>query len=80
MNTQFRKPLPGTNLSFFDTREAVDAIAPGAFDKLPYTSKVLAENLLRKAEPARLNDFLSQLIFRKQDLDFPWFPDRKSVV
>ncbi|MCL2917030.1 Fe/S-dependent 2-methylisocitrate dehydratase AcnD [Shewanella litorisediminis] len=76
MNTQFRKPLPGTNLSFFDTREAVDAIAPGAFDKLPYTSKVLAENLLRKAEPARLNDFLSQLIFRKQDLDFPWFPAR----
>ncbi|MCH4295377.1 Fe/S-dependent 2-methylisocitrate dehydratase AcnD [Shewanella sp. 3B26] len=76
MNTQFRKPLPGTNLSFFDTREAVDAIAPGAFDKLPYTAKVLAENLLRKAEPARLNDFLSQLIFRKQDLDFPWFPAR----
>ncbi|WP_372871131.1 Fe/S-dependent 2-methylisocitrate dehydratase AcnD [Shewanella sp.] len=76
MNTQFRKPLPGTNLSFFDTREAVDAIAPGAFDKLPYTSKVLAENLLRKAEPARLNDFLSQLIYRKQDLDFPWFPAR----
>lgn len=76
MNTQFRKPLPGTNLSFFDTREAVDSIAPGAFDKLPYTSKVLAENLLRKAEPARLNDFLSQLIFRKQDLDFPWFPAR----
>ena len=30
MNTAYRKPLPGTPLDFFDTREAVDAIAPGA--------------------------------------------------
>ena len=37
MNTQFRKNLPGTSLDYFDTRAAVDAIAPGAYDKLPYT-------------------------------------------
>lgn len=76
MNTQFRKPLPGTNLDYFDTRAAVDAIVPGAYDKLPYTSRVLAENLVRRCDPATLNDSLRQFIERKRDLDFPWFPAR----
>ena len=76
MNTAHRKPLPGTSLEYFDTREAVDAIAPGAYDKLPYTSRVHAENLVRRCEPALLNDALTQLIERKRDLDFPWFPAR----
>ena len=76
MNTANRKPLPGTKLDYFDTRAAVDAIKPGAYDKLPYTSRVLAENLVRRCDPATLNASLSQLIERKQDLDFPWFPAR----
>ncbi|MBA5637180.1 Fe/S-dependent 2-methylisocitrate dehydratase AcnD [Duganella sp. LX20W] len=76
MNTQFRKNLPGTKLDYFDARAAVDAIQPGAYDKLPYTSRVLAENLVRRCEPATLNASLSQLIERKRDLDFPWFPAR----
>ncbi len=76
MNTQFRKNLPGTQLDFFDAREAVDAIEAGAYAKLPYTSRVLAENLVRRCEPACLNDSLKQLIQRKRDLDFPWFPAR----
>ncbi|MBC3906788.1 Fe/S-dependent 2-methylisocitrate dehydratase AcnD [Undibacterium umbellatum] len=76
MNTQFRKPLPGTTLDYFDTREAVDAIVPGAYNKLPYTSRVLAENLVRRCDPATLTDSLRQFIERKRDLDFPWFPAR----
>ncbi len=76
MNTNHRKPLPGTKLDFFDTRAAVDAIQPGAYDKLPYTSRVLAENLVRRCDPATLNDSLKQFIERKRDLDFPWFPAR----
>ena len=28
LNSLYRKPLPGTVLDYFDTREAVDAIAP----------------------------------------------------
>ncbi|MYM32472.1 Fe/S-dependent 2-methylisocitrate dehydratase AcnD [Duganella sp. CY15W] len=76
MNTAFRKNLPGTQLDYFDTREAVDAIQPGAWAKLPYTSRVLAENLVRRCEPAMLTASLSQLIERKRDLDFPWFPAR----
>lgn len=76
MNSEHRKPLPGTSLDYFDAREAVDAIKPGAYDGLPYTSRVLAENLVRRCDPATLSASLSQLIERKRDLDFPWFPAR----
>ncbi|MES2075265.1 MAG: Fe/S-dependent 2-methylisocitrate dehydratase AcnD [Pseudomonadota bacterium] len=76
MNTLHRKNLPGTKLDYFDTRAAVDAIQPGAYDKLPYTSRVLAENLVRRCDPATLNASLSQFIERRRDLDFPWFPAR----
>ena len=76
MNTVYRKPLPGTQLDFFDTREAVDAIVPGAYAKLPYVSRVLAEQLVRRCEPDALTDSLKQLIERKRDLDFPWYPAR----
>ncbi|RNF81833.1 Fe/S-dependent 2-methylisocitrate dehydratase AcnD [Montanilutibacter psychrotolerans] len=76
MNTDYRKPLPGTALDYFDARAAIEAIAPGAYDTLPYTSRVHAENLVRRAQPAMLTDYLSQLIERRSDLDFPWFPAR----
>ncbi|KNC65064.1 hypothetical protein AC626_25530, partial [Pseudoalteromonas rubra] len=76
MNSQFRKKLPDSSLCYYDTREAVEAIKPGAYDGLPYTSKVLAENLVRRAEPEKLNDYLTQIIERRRDLDFPWFPAR----
>ncbi|MCC6440481.1 MAG: Fe/S-dependent 2-methylisocitrate dehydratase AcnD [Rhodanobacteraceae bacterium] len=76
MNSRFRKPLPGTALDCFDARAAVDAMQPGAWQTLPYTARVHAENILRMAEPSRINDFLGQLIHRKRDLDFPWYPAR----
>ncbi|MBX2848475.1 MAG: Fe/S-dependent 2-methylisocitrate dehydratase AcnD [Acidiferrobacterales bacterium] len=76
MNSQFRKPLPNTKLDYFDVREAVEALQPGAYDRLPYTSKVLAENLIRRCDPGSLTDSLLQIIERKRDLDFPWYPAR----
>ena len=76
MNTAHRKSLPGTKLDYFDARAAVNVIQAGAWEKLPYTSRVLAENLVRRCEPATLTDSLKQLIERKRDLDFPWFPAR----
>ncbi|OCR24131.1 aconitate hydratase [Pseudomonas syringae] len=76
MNTEHRKPLPGTRLDYFDARAAVDAIKPGAYDTLPYTSRVFAENLVRRCDPATLAASLTQLIERRRDLDFPWFPAR----
>jgi aconitate hydratase len=76
MNHSYRKTLPGTRLDYFDARAAVEAIAPGAYAGLPYTSRVLAENLVRRCDPAMLTDALKQLIERRRDLDFPWFPAR----
>jgi iron-sulfur-dependent 2-methylisocitrate dehydratase len=76
MNTSYRKSLPGTELDYFDTRAAVDDIAPGAYDKLPYSSRVYAENLVRRCAPDKLTACLEQIIMRKRDLDFPWYPAR----
>ncbi|VUZ28347.1 Aconitate hydratase A [uncultured Comamonas sp.] len=77
MNNQaHRKTLPGTEVQYFDTRAAIDAIEPGAYAGLPYTSRILAEQLVRRCDPAELTDALKQLIYRKRDLDFPWYPAR----
>ena len=81
MNYDYRKPLPGykvngATIDFFDTREAIESIKPGSYKKLPYTARVLAEQLVRKCEPSALNDALGQIIDSKQDLDFPWYPAR----
>ena len=76
MNSDYRKPLPGTPLDYFDVRQAVDDIKPGAYDTLPYCSRVFAENLVRRCPPKMLRDALTQIIERKRDLDFPWYPAR----
>ena len=76
MNEQFKKPLPDTELYYFDTREAVENIEVGAYDKLPFCSKVLCENLVRRCPPEDLTAALKQHIEGKQDLDFPWYPAR----
>ena len=81
MNYEFRKPLPGykhgdTTIDFFDTREAIESIKPGSYKKMPYTSRVLAEQLVRRCAPEALTDSLKQLIDNKRELDFPWYPAR----
>jgi len=76
MNSKYRKKLSGSTVDYFDTAEAVNDIEPGAYEKLPYTSRVFAENLVRRCPPEQLSDALKQMIYRKHDLDFPWFPAR----
>ncbi|MBN8281927.1 Fe/S-dependent 2-methylisocitrate dehydratase AcnD [Zoogloea sp.] len=76
MNTAYRKFLPGTRLDYFDTRAAIDAIRPGAYDGLPYVARVLAEQLVRRCDPAMLTDALVQIIEGRRDMDFPWYPAR----
>ncbi|RMH94560.1 Fe/S-dependent 2-methylisocitrate dehydratase AcnD [Lysobacter pythonis] len=75
-NHAYRKPLPGTQLEWFDAGEAVEALQAGAWDRLPYTAKIHAENLVRRAAPDKLDSYLGQLVQRKRELDFPWFPVR----
>ncbi|GAB3126470.1 Fe/S-dependent 2-methylisocitrate dehydratase AcnD [Novispirillum itersonii] len=76
MNILYRKPLPGTQLDYYDAPAAVDAIHPGGWAGLPYVSRVLAEQLVRRCEHSLLNDALRQLVERRRDLDFPWYPAR----
>jgi iron-sulfur-dependent 2-methylisocitrate dehydratase len=76
MNKKYRKLLPGTVLDYFDARAAVEDIQPGAYDGLPFCSRVFAENLVRRCDPETLTASLKQLIERKRELDFPWFPAR----
>ena len=75
-NDEFKKALPGTQLDYFDAGAAIEQLAPGAYAALPYTTKVLAENLVRRCDPESLEASLGQIIHRKRELDFPWFPAR----
>ena len=77
MTSQYRKPLPNSDLEYYDTRQAVNDITPDAYDKLPYTSRILAEQLVRKvSDSTELTNALKQLINRERTLDFPWYPAR----
>ncbi|EPJ49394.1 MAG: aconitate hydratase [Osedax symbiont Rs1] len=76
MNTINRKPLAGTSLDYFDTESAVEAIQAGAYQKMSYTARVLAENLVRRCDPSSLTASLQQVISGKSELDFPWYPAR----
>ncbi len=75
-NTAFRKSLPGTELDYYDVIKAVESIEKGAYAKLPYTSRVLAEQLVRRCDSESLDACLKQIIGFKRDLDFPWYPAR----
>ena len=75
-NDKYLKKLEGFDTSFYDVKAAVEDISAGSFDKLNYTSRVLAENLLRKCPSVDLKDCLMQLIEKRTDKDFPWFPSR----
>ncbi len=76
MNTLYRKNLPGTLLDYVDARAAVEHLRPGAWAEMPYTARVHAENIVRKADPAIVVDCLLQLIERRRERDFPWYPAR----
>ncbi|CAA6802519.1 MAG: 2-methylcitrate dehydratase FeS dependent (EC [uncultured Sulfurovum sp.] len=72
----YLKKLEGTDLEFYDVKMAVEEISTGSFEKLNYISRVLAENLLRKCPSEDLEDSLIQLIEKRTDKDFPWYPSR----
>ena len=71
MNNRYLRKLDGADANYFDVEGVSNSIEPGAYSRLPYTSKVLAEQLIRRCEPAAVNASLSQLIERKRDRDFP---------
>ena len=72
----YLQKLEGTDLEYYNVRKAVEEIQYGSFEKLNYTSRVLAENLLRKCPTEDVRDSLVQLIEKRTDKDFPWYPSR----
>ncbi|WP_458701465.1 Fe/S-dependent 2-methylisocitrate dehydratase AcnD [Sulfurospirillum sp. 1307] len=76
MSDKYLKELNGLDLKYYDVKEAVEDIKNGAFNKLNYTSRVLAENIIRNCEGDELKESLEQIIEKKADKDFPWYPSR----
>ena len=76
MNVEFRKKLPSFEIDYFDIEAAINAIQPERFQRLTYTAKVFAENLIRCCDPDALDAALKQIVEGRHDGDFPWYPAR----
>ncbi|MEI7430499.1 MAG: aconitate hydratase AcnA [Betaproteobacteria bacterium] len=75
MNSRL-KALPDHDCQIIAVREVVESMQPGAYDRLPFTCRVFAENIIRQCPPESLTQSLEQVIFCKSDIDFPFFPAR----
>lgn len=76
MNQTYLKTLEHTGVQYIDAAAAVNAVQQGAYARLPYSLKVFAECLVRRADEEQLPALLGQLVEQKQELDFPWYPAR----
>ncbi len=76
MTKTYLKKLGDTGLQYYDIKEAVEYIQKGSYNKLNYTSRVFAENLIRKTKGDERTNSLIQLIEKRQDKDFAWYPSR----
>ncbi|MFA9486301.1 MULTISPECIES: Fe/S-dependent 2-methylisocitrate dehydratase AcnD [unclassified Moraxella] len=73
----YRKLLADTELHYFDVEQAINDVKADSYKTLPYTAKVLAEQLVRNCkDDPKLGEYLGELIHNKQELDFPWYPCR----
>ena len=70
------KKLPGHEYRYIAVRDYVENFAPGLFDRLPFSCRVFAENVIRKCPAGCLDQALGQIIRRKTDADFPYYPAR----
>ena len=68
--------LPDQPQRLVDVRGAVERHFPGAFDRMPYTARVFAENIVRKGGAQDVKAALEQVVFGRTDADFPFFPAR----
>ena len=70
MNKVNRKFLDGTNFEYYDTQSVVNSISKNSYSKFNYTSKILAENLIRMCSDENLSSYLSQIIEKKKRFRF----------
>ena len=74
MNNRYLRKLDGAAANYFDVAAVSNSIEPGAYSRLPYTSKVLAENLVRRATEDQTSIGLKQILRNENSQDFPWYP------
>ena len=70
------KTLPGYSVQYVAIRDYVEKTQPGVFDQLPFSLRVFTENLLRRCPSECLSESLDQVLGRKSDTDFPFYPAR----
>jgi len=69
--------LPESGKTYFDVRGTVAGrFGDEAFRSMPLTSRILAENLLRRCPPEALEASLEQVVTGAATRDFPFFPAR----
>ena len=76
MNNRYLRKLDGADANYLDVEGVSNSIEPGAYSRLPYTSKVLAENLVRRATEDQTSIGLKQILRNENSQDFPWYPAR----
>lgn len=78
-NTALGK-LPTLDRNYIDVRSAIEEISPGGFERMSYSVRIFAENILRKGteylERQEASAALQALSERRHDLDFPFYPAR----
>jgi aconitate hydratase len=70
------KALPGHDCQFVATRDYVESLMPGVFDRLPFSYRVFAENIIRRATLEQRAPALEQVLQFRSDADFPFHPAR----
>ncbi len=76
MKKRFQKRLKDTEFEYFDIKEAIKEIKNDGFNSLNYTSRVLVENIIRNCNESDIGEYLEQIVLKKKDKDFPWYPSR----
>ena len=76
MKNSFKTELGLGGLSYFDVKAATESLEIGSYKKLPYSARVFAENVIRNCDETDSGKYLDQIISRKREIDFPWFPAR----
>lgn len=64
------------NYRYSDIRRSLAAIGEGAFDEMPLSLRIFAENIVRRAPASEVSTLLGHLVARRRDIDLPYFPAR----
>ncbi|MGA2000650.1 MAG: aconitate hydratase AcnA [Terriglobales bacterium] len=68
--------LAGQQRTFVSVKEAATCFGASTFAQMPYSTRVFAENLLRRQSPYATSAMFEAVVSRRHDTDFPFFPGR----